>query len=54
MINQAIAVARSSSSNSAAYGMNPESPANLGKIDKRVPVWIPFKADLKKHGPLKL
>ena len=37
-----------------ACHVNPENPANYGKIDKRVPMWIPFKAELKKQGPLKI
>lgn len=38
----------------AACGVNPASPANPGKVDKRVPMWIPFTSELKKNGPLKL
>ena len=38
----------------AACGVNPESPKNPGKIDKRVPMWVPFKAELKRSGPLSL
>ena len=34
-------------------GVNPDSPKNPGRMDKRVPMWIPFVADLKKAGPLK-
>lgn len=34
-------------------GVNPGSPKNPGRMDKRVPMWIPFVADLKKAGPLK-
>ena len=37
-----------------ACGVNPESPKNPGKIDKRVPMWVPFKAELKRMGPLGL
>lgn len=37
-----------------ACGVNPESPKNPGKIDKRVPMWVPFKAELKRTGPLGL
>lgn len=33
-------------------GVNPDSPKNPGKIDKRVPIWVPFIAELKKIGPL--
>lgn len=39
---------------SGAAGINPDSPKNPGKIDKRRPMWIPFTADLKKIGPLDL
>lgn len=31
-----------------------ESPSNPGKIDKRIPINIPFVSDLKKQGPLHL
>lgn len=34
-------------------GVNPGSPKNPGRMDKRIPMWIPFVADLKKAGPLK-
>ena len=37
-----------------ATGVNPESPKNPGRIDKRKPIWVPFMAALKKQGPLKL
>ncbi|MBQ6576204.1 MAG: hypothetical protein IJL91_00435 [Bacteroidales bacterium] len=37
-----------------ASGVDPDSPANHGRIDKRVPIWIPFKSELKKLGPLTL
>lgn len=37
-----------------ATGVNPESPKNPGRIDKRKPMWIPFMAALKKQGPLSL
>ena len=37
-----------------ACGVNSESPANPGKVDKRIPMWIPFIAELKKQGPLKI
>lgn len=37
-----------------AIGVDPESPRNPGRIDKRRPMWIPFKDLLKKQGPLKL
>lgn len=39
---------------SQASGINPDSPKNPGKIDKRVPMWVPFVAELKKAGPLNL
>lgn len=35
-------------------GVNPKSPKNPGKIDKRRPIYIPFKATLKKSGPLSI
>ena len=37
-----------------ATGVNPESPKNPGRIDKRKPMWVPFMATLKKQGPLNL
>ena len=37
-----------------ACGVNPESPSNPGRIDKRKPMWVPFMATLKKQGPLSL
>ena len=37
-----------------ATGVNPESPRNPGRIDKRVPMWVPFKAELKRTGPLRI
>ena len=37
-----------------ASGVNPESPSNPGRIDKRKPIWVPFMATLKKQGPLSL
>ena len=36
----------------AASGVDPESPRNPGRIDKRKPIWVPFMAQLKKQGPL--
>ena len=36
-----------------SVGVNPDSPKNPGRIDKRAPIWVPFAADLKKAGPLK-
>ena len=38
----------------SAAGVNPESPGNPGRIDKRKPIWVPFMATLKKQGPLSL
>ncbi len=35
-------------------GVNPESPKNPGRIDKRKPIWVPFMAELKRQGPLQL
>lgn len=35
-------------------GVNPESPKNPGRIDKRKPMWVPFAATLKAQGPLRL
>lgn len=37
-----------------SVGVNPDSPKNPGKIDKRKPMWVPFTAELKKTGPLNL
>ena len=37
-----------------ATGANPMSPANPGRIDKRVPISVPFKSELEKMGPLTL
>lgn len=37
-----------------ATGVNPESPRNPGRIDKRKPMWVPFMTALKKQGPLGL
>ena len=36
----------------SATGVNPESPRNPGRIDKRRPMWVPFMETLKKQGPL--
>ena len=33
-------------------GTDYEKPKNPGRIDKRVPMWVPFQAELKKNGPL--
>ena len=35
-------------------GVNPKSPANPGRIDKRRPISIPFTQELKDIGPLTL
>lgn len=35
-----------------AHGINPLSPPNHGKIDKRYPQNIPFISDIKSSGPL--
>ena len=35
-----------------ANDTDPARPANPGRIDKRVPIWIPFIEDLKRNGPL--
>ena len=35
-------------------GVDPESPKNPGKIDKRKPMWVPFMATLNEQGPLSL
>ena len=37
-----------------ACGVDPVSPSNPGRIDKRVPIWVPFTAEMKKQGPLSL
>ena len=37
-----------------ATGANYLSPANPGKIDKRIPISVPFKTELEKMGPLTL
>ena len=37
-----------------ATGVNPVSPSNPGRIDKRVPISIPFVAEMRKNGPLTL
>ena len=38
----------------SAAGVNPESPKNPGRIDKRKPIWVPFVAEMKKRGPLEI
>ena len=35
-------------------GVDPESPKNPGRIDKRVPMWVPFMAEMKKNVPLSI
>ena len=35
-------------------GVDPESPSNPGRIDKRKPISVPFMAVLKKQGPFHL
>ena len=35
-------------------GVDPESPRNPGRIDKRKPIWVPFMAELKRRGPVRL
>ena len=35
-----------------ATGTNHESPSNPGRMDKRVPIWVPFISGMKKSGPL--
>lgn len=37
-----------------AVGADPRCPANPGRIDKRVPISVPFKTELKRLGPLSL
>lgn len=37
---------------SAVTGTNWKSPNNPGKIDKRLPMWVPFAAEMKRNGPL--
>lgn len=37
---------------SEAIGTDWESPKNSGRIDKRVPMWIPFMAEMRRNGPL--
>lgn len=39
---------------SSSCGVNPESPKNPGRIDKRKPMWVPFMAEMKRTGPLQL
>ena len=35
-------------------GVNPASPKNPGRIDKRKPMWVPFMAEMKRNGPLNI
>lgn len=35
-------------------GVDPMSPSNPGRIDKRRPMWVPFMAEMKARGPLTL
>ena len=37
-----------------ATGVNPVSPSNPGRIDKRVPISVPFAAEMRRNGPLDL
>ena len=37
-----------------ASGVDPENPRNPGKVDKRVPMWVPFTAEMKRNGPLSI
>ena len=37
-----------------ATGTDWESPKNPGRIDKRVPMWVPFMAEMKRSGPMGL
>ena len=37
-----------------ATGTDWESPRNPGQIEKRVPMWVPFMAEMKRNGPLGL
>ena len=38
----------------SATGVNPESPRNPGRIDKRKPNWVPFMAEMKRTCPLSI
>lgn len=38
----------------SAAGADHTSPSNPGKIDKRVPMWVPFVAEMRRNGPLNL
>ena len=35
-------------------GVDPENPRNPGRIDKRVPMWVLFVAEMKRNGPLEI
>ena len=35
-------------------GVDPESPKNPGRIDKRKPMWVPFMSEMKRNGPLEI
>lgn len=37
-----------------ACGVDPKKPRNPGRIDKRVPMWVPFVAEMRRNGPLTL
>ena len=37
-----------------ACGVDPTNPRNPGRIDKRVPMWVPFVAEMRRNGPLTL
>lgn len=38
----------------SATDVDPESPKNPGRIDKRKPIWVPFMAEMKRQGPLQI
>lgn len=38
----------------SSCGVNPKSPKNPGRIDKRKPMWVPFIDEMKRQGPLQL
>lgn len=38
----------------SACGVDHVSPSNPGRIDKRVPMWVPFVSEMRKNGPLSL
>lgn len=37
-----------------ACGVDCVSPSNPGRIDKRVPMWVPFISEVKRNGPLRV